>query len=62
MGTLCRRDQKGLYSKGEKDVAGIHFQVEEPKNPDLILENDGINTPAEQVELLHAAIYGGKKL
>ncbi len=62
MDTLCRRDQKGLYSKGEKDVAGIHFQVEEPKNPDLILENDGINTPAEQAELLHAAIYGGKKL
>lgn len=54
MDTLCTRDQKGLYSgitsETEKDVAGIHFQVEMPKNPDLILDNDGETTPEEQVE------------
>jgi len=55
MDTLRRRDQKGLYSKAEKDVAGIHFQVEEPKNPDLMLENDGRKAPEEQVGLLLAA-------
>ena len=54
MDTLCARDQKGLYSgitsETDKDVAGIHFQVEMPKNPDLILDNDGGTTPEEQVE------------
>lgn len=54
MDTLRARDQKGLYSgtttEEQKDVAGIHFQVEMPKNPDLILDNDGETTPEEQVE------------
>ena len=54
MDTLRARDQKGLYSgttsETEKDVAGIHFQVELPKNPDLILDNGGETTPEEQVE------------
>lgn len=58
METLCRRDQKGLYSQGDHDVAGIHFQVEEPKSPDLILENDGEKTPQEQVELLRQRVIG----
>jgi len=53
--TLCGRDQKGLYSREETDVAGIHFQVEEPKVPNLVLENDGEKTPEEQVKLLWAA-------
>ena len=54
MDTLRARDQKGLYSginsEPEKDVAGIHFQVEMPKNPDLILDNDGGVSPEEQAE------------
>lgn len=49
METLRRRDQKGLYSHADSDVAGVHFQVEEPKNPDIILENDGEFTPEEQL-------------
>ena len=55
MDTLRRRDQKGLYSGGGGSVAGVHFTVEEPKTPDLVLENDGQRTPAEQVERLRAA-------
>ena len=55
MDTLRCRDQKGLYSRGEQDVAGVHFQVEEPKRPDLVLENNGKLTPAEQVAILQAA-------
>ncbi len=55
MDILRRRDQKGLYSRGDGNVAGIHFQVEEPKHPDLVLENDGKKTPEEQVGLLLAA-------
>ena len=50
MDTLRRRDQKGLYSQGEGDVAGIHFAVEEPKQPDLVLENNGDLTPQEQAD------------
>ncbi len=60
MNTLCCRDQKGLYSNGDGNVAGVHFQVEEPKYPDLILENDGIKTPEEQVELLNVVTHGGR--
>lgn len=54
MDTLCKRDQKGLYSgslRGEQeDVVGIHLDVEEPKKPDLVLQNDGHKTPWEQVQ------------
>ena len=53
---LKKRDQKGLYTKAkegrEKNLVGIHISLEEPKNPDLILYNDGEKTPQEQVELL----------
>ena len=54
MDTLQARDQKGLYSgltmEEQKEVAGIHVDIEEPKCPDLILENDGTETPKEQAE------------
>ena len=49
METLRRRDQKGLYSHADGNVAGVNFQVEEPKTPDVILENDGQFTPEEQI-------------
>jgi len=52
METLRRRDQKGLYSSGGKNVAGVDFQVELPKTPDLVLDNNGDKTPEEQVEIL----------
>ena len=52
METLRRRDQKGLYSHADSNVAGVHFQVEEPKTPDVVLENDGALTPEEQVARL----------
>ena len=55
MDTLRQRNRKGLYGVGGQNVAGIHFQVEEPKTPDLILENDGQKTPEEQIRLLWEA-------
>lgn len=61
MDTLRQRDQKGLYSREKQDVAGVHFSVEEPKNPDLILENDGQRTPEEQVKLLTQSIIEKKE-
>mgnify|MGYP001075911896 CR=1 FL=1 len=52
MDTLKRRDQKGLYSgntlEQDKEVMGIQIACEEPKAPDLIVENDGERTPREQ--------------
>ncbi|MBD5523498.1 MAG: adenylyl-sulfate kinase [Lachnospiraceae bacterium] len=54
METLRRRDQKGLYSgiteERQKEVVGIHMDIEVPKQPDLVLENDGERMPVEQVE------------
>ena len=42
---LIRRDQKQLYSralkKEVKNVMGIDADFEEPKNPDVIIRNDG---------------------
>lgn len=49
---LKKRDQKGLYSKADHDVAGVHFCVEEPKEPDIILHNGGEVTPNEQINIL----------
>ena len=48
--TLYQRDQKGLYTQGDGTVAGVHFSVEEPKHPDLVLDNNGACTPQEQAE------------
>ena len=61
MDTLKTRDQKGLYSgmteEKQKEVVGIHMEIEEPKRPDLILVNDGKNTPEEQVvEILRSCV------
>lgn len=54
MDILESRDQKGLYSgnteEKQKEVIGVQIEFEEPKHPDLILQNDGDRTPAEQVE------------
>lgn len=51
---LHQRDQKGMYSqyqKGElKNLAGADVKVEFPKQPDLILQNDGSLTIKECVE------------
>jgi adenylylsulfate kinase-like enzyme len=42
---LQQRDQKNLYSEGAKgtqiNVVGFDIAIEEPKNPDLVLCNDG---------------------
>lgn len=61
METLQKRDQKGLYSSSiageQQDVVGIHMELEEPKQPDLILENDGQKTPEEQVRIMTSYFF-----
>lgn len=65
MNTLQERDQKGLYSgitkEQQKEVAGIHIDVEEPRYPDIVLENDGLRTPEEQVKIIIDFIVYGEK-
>ena len=52
--TLYRRDQKGLYSSGTKNVVGVDLLCEEPECPDIVIENDGQETPEEIVARLEA--------
>lgn len=52
--TLCRRDQKGLYSAG-KNVIGVDLPFDEPKSPDMIVENEGEETTEAIVERIEKA-------
>lgn len=49
MEELIRRDQKQLYSralrKEAQNVMGIDMPFEEPKQPDLIINNNGAESP-----------------
>lgn len=54
--TLYRRDQKKLYSSGAKNVVGVDLLCEEPKVPDIVIENDGLETPQTIVDRLEAAL------
>lgn len=53
MEILVKRDQKGIYSQYEhgtiNNVAGMDVQVELPRNPNLILKNDGSKSIRECV-------------
>lgn len=52
---LLERDQKQLYSRAQRgeisQVMGVDLPVEEPRNPDLILDNDGRRPPEALVEM-----------
>lgn len=45
--TLYQRDQKGLYSSGAPNVVGVDIPAEEPETPDVVVQNDGDETPAQ---------------
>lgn len=49
---LTKQNQKSLYSSTieNREVAGIHVDIEEPKNPDMILNNEGNVSVAELVD------------
>ncbi len=44
--TLLRRNKKNLYTQGT-NVMGKDLPFDEPKTPDIIIENDGDQTPEE---------------
>lgn len=52
MEVLKKRNKKGLYSSSarKREVAGIQVEIEEPKNPDMILDNEGNISVSELVD------------
>lgn len=54
--TLLSRNQKGLYTAG-KNVVGIDLPFDEPRSPDVVLPNDGDQTPLSLVEQLERKLY-----
>ena len=52
--TLLRRNQKELYTAG-KNVVGVDLPFDEPRRPDIVIENDGGETPEAIVERLERA-------
>ncbi|HNF28311.1 MAG TPA: adenylyl-sulfate kinase, partial [Leptospiraceae bacterium] len=53
---LIKRDQKGLYSsaliKETENIIGFNQNFEEPRNPDLVLDNDGSLKPDEILQII----------
>ena len=53
---LIQRDSKKLYSKAIKseikNVMGIDMEYEEPKNPDIEIENYGLNTVEKALKII----------
>lgn len=58
METLYKRDKKGLYSSRAKNVVGIDLPWDEPKNADIVIENDGGETPVEIVRRIERTFFG----
>lgn len=52
METLRRRNQKGLYSPGVKQVVGVDLPWDEPTCPDVVIENDKEEAPGIVVDRL----------
>lgn len=59
--TLLRRNQKGLYSPGQKDVVGVDLPWDEPETPDIVIQNDGEETPEKIVNRIEQTLWEGKK-
>lgn len=49
---LKQRNQKGLYKGNLDELVGFGVGMEEPKNPDCVLLNDGSSSPEEMLEEL----------
>jgi len=50
--TLYRRDQKKLYSTRAKNVVGVDLPWDEPEHSNIVVQNDGQETPEEIVDRL----------
>lgn len=52
MEVLAKRNQKNLYQGCDNQVVGMSLAWEEPKQPDLVIENDGKILPKEIVDFI----------
>lgn len=60
--TLLKRNQKGLYSPGQKNVVGVDLPYDEPEAPDVVIQNDGEQTPDEIVNTLEKILLQKRPL
>ncbi|MHB9335899.1 adenylyl-sulfate kinase [Fusobacterium polymorphum] len=44
------KDRKNIYRENNNDIVGINILAEIPKNPDIVLDNNGGFSPIEQVK------------
>ena len=59
---LMARNRKGLYSQTSVNIAGIDVEIEYPKNPDIIIKNDGSVSVKKSVqEILNYQVVQKKK-
>lgn len=49
MEVLKRRNRKGLYSKKNGNIAGVDVEIEYPKNPDIVIKNNGVELLEDSV-------------
>lgn len=49
---LMERNQKNLYINAPDKLVGLGVGMEEPKNPDVVVVNDGTNTPDNIADLI----------
>lgn len=56
METLLKRNQKGLYTSG-KNVVGVDLPFDEPQFSDVVVENDGLETPEAIVDRLEKIFF-----
>ncbi len=60
MDELIRRDQKGLYSRALNNeitnVMGVDVDYEEPKAPDLVVDNSGVYSPDRVLQIIIDAL------
>ena len=59
METLRRRNQKGLYSPGVKQVVGVDLPWDEPDCPDVLVINDYDESPEEIVRYIQRVLRLG---
>jgi len=52
---LIDRNQKQLYSSETKNVSGVDLKLQTPENPDIILENNGVKSISELVDIILVA-------
>lgn len=49
---LKERNPKRLYDIGKTQIAGVDIRIEEPKNPGIVIENDGRYSIEECVQMI----------